>query len=317
MRRRQLATAFAAAVLVLAVLACGGDTTPTSARRSGPSPTGTARAAPSSTPKPSPSPSPTAIPTVDTSGCSLGAAFEADVTIPDGTEIETGGSFSKTWRLRNTGTCEWGPGFLLRWTEGDQMGGADVLAIPPTSADQSADVTVDLVAPMEQGSYRGTWRMCVHQDDCFGDKVTVVIVAATPPSPVPTVNPAVRAYDLQVVAIQSKKLVELRAVQTLLEAYDLNPAVYYSEEWREKLEYHVLGWYMEMLKLTDLSPPAEMRRYHDELMLAVADEDMAQNLFLKWLDIPDPRLKDQALAHVRAAAEHLETASGILEQMGY
>ena len=41
------------------------------------------------------------------------ATFVADVTIPDGTYINPGASFTKIWRLKNTGTCAWTTQFAL------------------------------------------------------------------------------------------------------------------------------------------------------------------------------------------------------------
>jgi murein DD-endopeptidase MepM/ murein hydrolase activator NlpD len=46
------------------------------------------------------------------------AAFVADVTIPDGTEVVAGVPFIKTWRLRNRGTSTWGAGYQLAHLDG-------------------------------------------------------------------------------------------------------------------------------------------------------------------------------------------------------
>ena len=35
------------------------------------------------------------------------AAFIRDVTVPDGSPFAPGETFTKTWRLQNTGTCTW------------------------------------------------------------------------------------------------------------------------------------------------------------------------------------------------------------------
>ncbi len=45
-------------------------------------------------------------PTISPSGCDR-ASFVTDVNIPDGTTFTPGAAFSKTWRLKNTGTCTW------------------------------------------------------------------------------------------------------------------------------------------------------------------------------------------------------------------
>ena len=42
-----------------------------------------------------------------TQTCTDRAQFVADVTVPDGTRYDPGATFTKTWRLRNIGTCTW------------------------------------------------------------------------------------------------------------------------------------------------------------------------------------------------------------------
>lgn len=122
-------------------------------------------------------------PTVDVSDCTLGAVFAADVTIPDNTSIDTGKSFVKAWSVRNTGTCDWGPGYLLTFVDGDQMEGPRAITVPETAAGETAEVSVEMVAPAEGGTYRGNWQVCVNESECFGDKLYVQIVSR--PIPIP------------------------------------------------------------------------------------------------------------------------------------
>ncbi len=48
------------------------------------------------------------------------ATFVNDVTIPDGTSVTPGSSFKKTWRLRNSGSCQWS-GYTLVFDSGESM----------------------------------------------------------------------------------------------------------------------------------------------------------------------------------------------------
>ena len=41
--------------------------------------------------------------------CQYRATFLGDVTLPDNAVVAVGAPFVKTWRLRNDGTCAWGP----------------------------------------------------------------------------------------------------------------------------------------------------------------------------------------------------------------
>jgi Ig-like domain-containing protein len=88
------------------------------------------------------------------------AQFVADVTIPDDTYINPGASFTKTWRLKNVGTCAWSNKYALVFSSGERMGGMSPIFLPRwISPGQSVDVTVDLVAPVDGGTYRGYWKL--------------------------------------------------------------------------------------------------------------------------------------------------------------
>jgi hypothetical protein len=89
--------------------------------------------------------------------CDL-ARFVRDVTIPDGTIYTPGTTFTKTWRLRNEGTCTWS-GYSLVFDRGEQMNGASPTTIGTVSPGQEIDISVTLTAPSTAGSYRGYWRI--------------------------------------------------------------------------------------------------------------------------------------------------------------
>jgi hypothetical protein len=59
--------------------------------------------------------------------CDLGQ-FVRDVSIPDGTTFAPGETFTKTWRIRNAGTCTWS-GYSLVFDSGDSMGGTSPISI--------------------------------------------------------------------------------------------------------------------------------------------------------------------------------------------
>jgi hypothetical protein len=112
-----------------------------------------------------------------TPACTRNAVFQADVTIPDNTAIKAGQPFVKTWRIRNTGTCDWDASCRLTFVEGDQIGGPDWVTVPETPAGENADISVELVAPPEHGRYRGYWQMCVGESEYFGDRIYVQIIS--------------------------------------------------------------------------------------------------------------------------------------------
>ncbi len=92
-----------------------------------------------------------------TSSCD-NADFVKDVTIPDGTAIGPGETFTKTWRLRNAGTCSWTPGYAVVFISGNDMDGPSVQALTGNvNPGQTVDLSVELTAPDGEGNYTGHW----------------------------------------------------------------------------------------------------------------------------------------------------------------
>jgi hypothetical protein len=86
------------------------------------------------------------------------AQYIKDVTIPDGTNFNSGDAFTKTWRLKNVGSCTWS-GYALVFDSGDAMSGISPIAIGTVAPQQEVDVSVNLTAPASNGTYRGYWRI--------------------------------------------------------------------------------------------------------------------------------------------------------------
>ena len=90
--------------------------------------------------------------------CKVVAVLVADVTIPDGTHMEAGKKFTKTWKFKNSGTCPWS-GYKLAFASGDRMSAPDTESVPQTLAGHEVDVSVDMVAPSANGSYTGNFQL--------------------------------------------------------------------------------------------------------------------------------------------------------------
>lgn len=86
------------------------------------------------------------------------AQYITDVTIPDGTVMSPGQIFTKTWRLKNIGTCTWA-GYSLVFDSGNSMGGAASTALGNTPPGGTIDISIPLTAPAAVGNYRGYWRI--------------------------------------------------------------------------------------------------------------------------------------------------------------
>ncbi len=86
--------------------------------------------------------------------CTDSAVLLRDVTIPDGTQLQPGETFTKTWEFINNGTCPW-YGYTLKFAAGDQMNAPLSAPIPVTLLKEKVQVSVELTAPIANGSYTG------------------------------------------------------------------------------------------------------------------------------------------------------------------
>ncbi len=122
-----------------------------------------ATATPASTTTPAPTSTSTATPV-----CTDLARFFRE-TITDNTVFAPGAAFTKTWRLRNEGTCTWGPDYRLVFISGERMGGASPQPLAGNVAPgQETDVSVQLTGPGSDGTYRGNWMLRNGQGQAFG-----------------------------------------------------------------------------------------------------------------------------------------------------
>jgi hypothetical protein len=81
-------------------------------------------------------------------------------TVPDDTSFTAGESFTKSWVLRNTGSCTWDKNYRLVFASGDQMGGPAYVHLDQSVAPGGqAKFEVQLQAPSKSGTYTGYWRM--------------------------------------------------------------------------------------------------------------------------------------------------------------
>lgn len=128
-------------------------------------------------------------------GCTDQAAFVADVTIPDNTVIQAGTKFTKTWRLRNVGTCTWSQRYILQIYGKSSGIEADWVALHESvEPQQTVDISTELPAPLFEGIAR--WEGVLKNEfgdsfglgsepytDMFGKPFWVQIIVAPATSP--------------------------------------------------------------------------------------------------------------------------------------
>lgn len=98
------------------------------------------------------------------------AKFITDVTVPDGWETGPGSVFSKIWQMQNIGSCAWDSGYRLVFDHGDRMEAPDSQslsadAVPPGG---TVKLSVDLVAPDEEGTYQAFFKIRAPDGTTFG-----------------------------------------------------------------------------------------------------------------------------------------------------
>jgi uncharacterized protein YkwD len=91
--------------------------------------------------------------------CTDSALYISDVSIPDNTSLKQGESFTKTWRLRNTGNCIWNVRYALIFVGGDQMSAPTTTPLSETPSGQTLDISVKLAAPAKDGLYTGLYEL--------------------------------------------------------------------------------------------------------------------------------------------------------------
>jgi hypothetical protein len=100
---------------------------------------------------------PTIAPTEDT--CNR-ASWVEDVSVPDGSVFLPNVAFTKTWRLKNVGSCTWNTSYAVVYFSGDQMSAPAATPllgnVPPGG---TVDVSVNMKSPGSNGDYRGNFKL--------------------------------------------------------------------------------------------------------------------------------------------------------------
>jgi hypothetical protein len=187
--------------LLQAVPVTGVETlTPTATPTATDLPTITPTSTSTATPTATPTNTPTATPTATPIPCYL-ARFVSDVTIPDGTVLNSSTYFTKTWRLKNMGSCVWDSSYRLVFVDGTSMSQTQVF--PWTGGTvgygQNVDLSVDLFSPGTAGNYEGRFMLLAPDGTYFGlgveDKSFWVRIGVVVPNSLPGIPPIVSPLE--------------------------------------------------------------------------------------------------------------------------
>ncbi|KAK3577180.1 hypothetical protein CHS0354_037519 [Potamilus streckersoni] len=92
----------------------------------------------------------------------MGAQFLQDVSIPDGTTVQPGTKLLKTWKMKNNGDGPWTESTKLKHLWGNIPAVKTEVDVPHLMPGDDGQITVELIAPDEQGTYQSHWKMTEH-----------------------------------------------------------------------------------------------------------------------------------------------------------
>nr|MCU0510740.1 transporter substrate-binding domain-containing protein [Anaerolineae bacterium] len=191
-----------------------------------------------------PTPAPTAAVTPTPPPCVDGMAYVADLNYDDKNMkappvMQPGQKFSKAWRIRNSGNCNWGADFALTYVRGNtaaaRMGGQDTPVGRVVAPGQTIDISVPLVAPQAPGVYQGFWQMENPRGTRFGETIWVGIQVPAPPTPVPPPPPPGNTFTVDRTTINAGECVTFSWNVTNVKA------VYFYPQGQPYQQYGVAG----------------------------------------------------------------------------
>jgi len=102
-------------------------------------------------------------------------------TIPDGSVIARGASFTKTWSIRNGGTCTWSTSYKMVFESGELLGATSetVNLTQNVSPGMMTAVSIKMTAPNTDGTYIGYWNLLTDAGVLVG-RFSVNIYVGTP-----------------------------------------------------------------------------------------------------------------------------------------
>lgn len=121
-------------------------------------------------------PTPLPVNPATANGC-YNAALVADVTVPAGTSFKTGATFTKTWRVINTGTCDWTSEFKITYAGGNLFGADTTKIRQRVPVGGIADISLNMEAPSNMsGTVVSNWQLATDAGSLFGPLLSASII---------------------------------------------------------------------------------------------------------------------------------------------
>ena len=102
-----------------------------------------------------------------------------------GTKLDVGKPFTKSWTLKNVGSCKWEK-YKFVFESGSLLGAISPQPVSITEPGGTATLNLNLLSPSIAGNFIGKWRVQNSKGDLFGAELVYGLVI---PSPTPTITP--------------------------------------------------------------------------------------------------------------------------------
>ena len=111
--------------------------------------------------------------------CSNNLTYQADLTVPDGSQVAAGSILDKRWKVQNSGSCNWDKRYRVKLISGPELGAQEQALFPARSG---TELTIQIIftAPNEPGTYQSAWQAHDPQGNPFGDPFYIQFVVQNP-----------------------------------------------------------------------------------------------------------------------------------------
>jgi hypothetical protein len=113
------------------------------------------------------------------SGCN-NLAFIRDEEHPNGSEVKPGENFNKSWKVMNNGTCDWKYQYSLEFLSANYPESGSVKLGRIVTVNDWAEISINLDARKNPGTYTSYWRMSDGAGHMFGATLVASYVVKKP-----------------------------------------------------------------------------------------------------------------------------------------
>lgn len=103
--------------------------------------------------------------------CYNGMQYVGDVSIPDRTVLQPNINATKTWNIKNTGTCTWDAGYTFNYVKGSVFGPTSIKITKLVKPGDTYEVSVPFTTPAANGEYTAWWQMQSGAGTNFGQTI--------------------------------------------------------------------------------------------------------------------------------------------------